>query len=126
MKAHRPSVVHYHLDRTLLEREVDVETFRSGGPGGQHRNVTDSAVRLVHRPSGVRVTAAESRSQHRNREVAFARLIERLRVLNRPIKRRVPTRRTKAAAERRLGEKKRRQTAKLLRRSIRDGSGAEG
>jgi protein subunit release factor A len=125
MKAHRPSVARYHLDRARLEREVDVETFRTGGPGGQHRNVTDSAVRLVHRPSGVRVTASESRSQHRNREVAFARLIERLRVLNRPVKRRVPTRRSKAAAERRLDEKKRRQTAKLLRRSIRDGGGAE-
>jgi protein subunit release factor A len=125
MKAHRPSVARYHLDRARLEREVDVETFRTGGPGGQHRNVTDSAVRLVHRPSGVRVTASESRSQHRNREVAFTRLIERLRVLNRPLKRRVPTRRSKAAAERRLDEKKRRQTAKLLRRSIRDGGGAE-
>jgi ribosome-associated protein len=122
MKAHQPLAVRYHLDRGLLEREVDVETFRSGGPGGQHRNVTDSAVRLVHRPSGVRVTASESRSQHRNREVAFARLIERLRVLNRPLKRRVPTRRSKAAAERRLDEKKRRQGAKVLRRSIRDSS----
>jgi ribosome-associated protein len=124
MKARHGSVGRYHLDRTLLEREVDVETFRSGGPGGQHRNVTDSAVRLVHRLSGVRVTATESRSQHQNREMAFARLIERLRTLNRPVKRRVPTRRPKAAAQRRLDEKKRRQAAKRLRRSIQDG-GAE-
>jgi len=92
-----------------------IETFRSGGPGGQHRNVTDSAVRLVHPPSGVRVTASESRSQHRNRELAFERLIARLQALNRTVRPRVPTRRPKAAEERRLGEKKRRQRLKQLR-----------
>src|SRR5438094_96848 len=74
---HRP----YSLAREVLEREVIVEAYRSGGPGGQHRNVTDSAVRLRHVPSGVRVTAADSRSQTRNKDTAFARLIERLREL---------------------------------------------
>src|SRR5437762_8734925 len=96
----------YALDRSQLEREVEIDTFRGSGPGGQHRNVTDSAVRLVHWPSGVRVTASESRSQHRNRDVAFARLIERLKALNRRPKPRVPTRPSKAAAERRLTEKR--------------------
>jgi protein subunit release factor A len=110
----------YHVERTRLEQEVDVETFRGSGPGGQHRNVTESAVRLVHRPSGVRVTASESRSQHRNREVAFERLIERLKELNRVRAPRLPTRAPKAAAERRLHAKRRRQTAKGLRRPLRD------
>lgn len=110
----------YSTDRAVLEREVVVETFRSGGPGGQHRNVTDSAVRLLHVPSGVRVLAADSRSQHRNREAAFLRLIERLRALNRIPRPRVPTRRSKQAVERRLTEKKRRQAAKRLRASVRD------
>src|SRR5947208_9654826 len=96
----RPSQPPYSLDRAVLEREVVVETFRTGGPGGQHRNVTDSAVRLVHVPSGVRVTAAESRSQHRNRDRAFARLIAGLSLLNRVPRPRVPARASKRAVER--------------------------
>jgi len=107
----------YSLVRAVLEREVVVETFRAGGPGGQHRNVTDSAVRLVHLPSGVRVVAADSRSQHRNRDTAFGRLIARLRLLNRVPRPRVPTRASKRAIERRLAEKKHRQSVKR-RRSV--------
>ena len=113
----RSSQPSYSLDRAVLEREVVVETFRAGGPGGQHRNVTDSAVRLVHVPSGVRVIAAESRSQHRNRDRAFARLIARLSLLNRVPRPRVPTRASKRAVERRLAEKKHRQSVKR-RRSV--------
>jgi len=108
----------YTTDRARLEREVVVETFRASGPGGQHRNVTDSAVRLLHVPSGVRVVAADSRSQHQNRATAFERLIARLRLLNRVPKPRVPTRQPRPAIERRLTEKKRRQTAKRLRASV--------
>ena len=111
----RSSQPPYSLDRPVLEREVVIETFRTGGPGGQHRNVTDSAVRLVHLPSGVRVVAADSRSQHRNRDTAFARLIARLRRLNQVPRPRVPTRVSKQAVERRLAEKKRRQSTKQLR-----------
>jgi protein subunit release factor A len=107
----------------VLAQEVVVETFRASGPGGQHRNVTDSAVRLRHPPSGVSVVAADSRSQHRNRETAFERLIERLTRLNRPPRRRVPTRMPKAAVERRLAEKKRRQKTKRLRTSYDDDGG---
>ena len=101
-----------------MEQEVEVETYRASGPGGQHRNVTDSAVRLRHRPSGVLVSAAESRSQHRNRETAFARLIERLKVLNRVPRRRLPTRVPKPAVERRLASKQRRRAVKRLRAAI--------
>ncbi|MEP6888162.1 MAG: peptide chain release factor-like protein [Nitrospirales bacterium] len=101
-----------------MEREVMVEAFRSGGPGGQHRNVTDSAVRLRHVPSGVRVTAADSRSQTRNKDIAFARLIERLRELNRVRKPRVPTRATKSSVERRIHEKKQQQKVKRRRGSV--------
>jgi len=59
-------------DRLLAE--CDVHTYRASGPGGQHRNKTDSAVRLAHRPTGVTVTATESRSQHENRARALRRL----------------------------------------------------
>jgi protein subunit release factor A len=108
----------YKTDRATLEQEVDVETYRGSGPGGQHRNVTDSAVRLVHRPTGIRVTATESRSQHQNREQAFARLIERLETLNRVPRKRVPTRASRGSVERRLVNKQRRQTVKRLRGGI--------
>jgi len=60
-------------DEKLLA-ECTVETYRASGPGGQHRNKTDSAVRLTHRPTGVVVTATERRSQHENRCRAIARL----------------------------------------------------
>ncbi len=109
----------YHTDRASLEREVVVERLRVRGPGGQHRNVTESGVRLTHLPSGIRVVATESRSQHRNRETAFERLIARLERLNRVPVPRVPTRSTRAAKERRLREKKCRQTAKRLRGAVR-------
>jgi len=116
--AQRPHQRPYSIERDVLEREVVIEAFRSGGPGGQHRNVTDSAVRLRHLPSGVRVTAADSRSQARNKDTAFERLIERLRALNRVRKPRVPTRVTKSAVERRIQTKKRNQTVKRRRGSV--------
>jgi protein subunit release factor A len=110
----------YHTSREALEREVIMETYRAGGPGGQHRNVTDSAVRLVHPPSGVRVVAADSRSQAQNRDTAFERLIARLKLLNRVPRPRVPTAPTRSARERRLAQKRRRRTALLRRRVGRD------
>ena len=57
-----------------LLAECTVETYRASGPGGQHRNKTESAVRLTHRPTGVVVTATERRSQHENRHRALVRL----------------------------------------------------
>lgn len=113
----------YSTDPAVLEREVDVETYRASGPGGQHRNVTDSAVRLLHRPSGVRVSAAESRSQHQNRARAYARLVERLEALNRVPRRRVPTRPSTRAVERRLVAKQRRQKVKKMRGAVGDRDG---
>ncbi|TCR68796.1 peptide chain release factor H [Bosea sp. BK604] len=50
------------------------ETMRAGGPGGQHQNRTESAVRVTHRPSGASAIARDERSQHRNRELALRRL----------------------------------------------------
>jgi hypothetical protein len=64
-------------DRKLLG-ECEVDTYRASGPGGQHRNRTESAVRLRHGPSGIAVHAHESRSQHENRARALRRLREAL------------------------------------------------
>jgi protein subunit release factor A len=105
----------YALDRETLEREVEIDVFRASGPGGQHVNKTESALRLTHWPSGVVVTAQDSPSQHRNRETAFRRLAERLERLNYVPKKRVATRPTKASRKRRLEGKKQTGVKKRLR-----------
>ena len=102
-------------DAELL-RQCRVDTLRAGGKGGQHQNVTDSAVRLTHLPSGIVVVARERRSQHRNRQVALARLRRRLSEhLTEPAKR-IPTRVPEAQKRKRLEAKRRRARAKRLRR----------
>ncbi len=61
-------------------RAIDVrwETMRASGPGGQHVNRTESAVRVTHVPTGLQASASEERSQHRNRALALARLAARI------------------------------------------------
>jgi len=103
-------------DDDALLAECRVETFRAGGPGGQHQNKTDSAVRLTHVPTGITVTARESRSQHRNRRTALARLRAALEEQAHVDKPRIPTKTTGAAKRRRLEEKKRRSDRKRSRR----------
>jgi ribosome-associated protein len=109
----------YALDRKVLEREVVIEVFRASGPGGQHVNKTQSALRITHLPSGVVVTSQDSPSQFRNRETAFKRLIERLKRLNVVPKKRVATRPTKASRERRIETKKQVGVKKATRRRVR-------
>ena len=101
-------------DRALLS-ECREDFFVGGGPGGQHRNKTASAVRLVHGPTGLAVTATERRSQARNRGQALSRLRERLRALATVPRVRRPTRATAASRERRLAEKRRRGERKASR-----------
>lgn len=54
--------------------EVVFKSMKAGGPGGQHVNKTESAVRAIHGPSGIMVTASESRSQHENKKLALQKL----------------------------------------------------
>jgi protein subunit release factor A len=108
----------YPTDRAQLEREVEVHVFRASGPGGQHVNRTESALRLVHPPSGVVVIAQDSPSQHRNRDIAFERLVARLERLNQVPKKRIATKPTRGARERRIGEKKLRAVTKRGRGKV--------
>jgi ribosome-associated protein len=109
----------YRLDRDTLEGEVRLDTMRASGPGGQNLHKTESAVRLTHFPSGVVVTASDTRSQTRNRELAFERLVERLRELNFVPKKRKKTRPTLAAKTRRLEGKRHASSTKRLRGRVR-------
>ncbi len=101
-------------DDALLE-ECDVTAFKAGGPGGQHKNKTLSAIRLHHRPSGIVVIGRRERSQRRNLQDALGRLRQRLVVLLTPPKPRRKTRPSRASKEKRLSEKRRRGEAKRRR-----------
>ena len=103
-------------DDDALLAACDVETFRAGGPGGQHQNKTETAVRLRHRPSGIVVTVRQSRSQYRNRQIALAELRRRLEEAARPEVPRVATKPTRASKRRRLETKKKQASQKTSRR----------
>jgi len=65
-------------ETVLHAGDLRFETMRASGPGGQHVNRTESAVRVTHAPTGLQAMASEERSQHRNRKLALARLAGKL------------------------------------------------
>ena len=119
----------------LRRSEIELRTSRSSGPGGQHAQksetrveavfdveassaLTDTQKRRVVTKAGpvLRAIAQDERSQLRNRQLATERLVEALRDALKVPRRRVPTRPSAAAKERRLDEKRRRGAVKRLRR----------
>jgi len=115
--------------------EIHFRFSRSSGPGGQHANTSETRVeavfevesssaltdvqkgRVLARAGAIlRAVAQDERSQLRNRELATERLVEQLRAALKVERKRVPTRPSRAAKERRLESKKRRGATKKLRR----------
>jgi ribosome-associated protein len=126
-----------HVTRSVALRptEIELRYSRSSGPGGQHAQKTETRVeavfdveasaslspaqkaRVIRRAGPIlRAVAQDERSQARNRELAIERLVVQLRDALRVERRRVPTRPTAEARERRLEEKRRRAERKRLRR----------
>ena len=106
---------HFATDMETLEKEVLVEPYRAPGPGGQRKNRKETAVRLTHPSSGIIVVATERRSQAQNREIAFQRLAKKLAELNRPRKRRIPTKPSAGAVRRQQEQKEQLSKKKSLR-----------
>ena len=108
------------LTDAQLLAQCEVRAHRASGPGGQHRNKAETAVRLVHLPSGVTVEGKDERSRTQNLRIALGRLRQKLaRRAYRPPPRR-PTKPSRGAKERRLEAKKREGRKKALRRGYAD------
>lgn len=86
-------------------RECEIQTFRSGGKGGQHQNKVESGVRLIHRPTGITVESREERSQFMNKQRCLKKLRLRVQALNYRPPVRIKTRVSTTTRHKNMGRK---------------------
>jgi len=65
-------------DIDIRKSDLKIDTFRASGAGGQHVNKTESAIRITHLPTGIVSESQDGRSQHKNKEIAMAQLVQRI------------------------------------------------
>lgn len=106
----------YATDLKTLKKETEVFPFGASTKGGQSANRKRTGIKLYHKPSGIRIKVIRERLQAQNHKIAFDRLRERLERLNRPKKKRIPTRIPRSVKEKRLQRKKVHSQKKQLRR----------
>ncbi len=105
------------MNAQLRSRAV-IHAYRASGPGGQHRNKRETAVRAVDPVTGVSAVATESRSQAENRETALQRLEEKVARLHFKPKPRIPTRKRKGVRNREREARERHSRKKRERRGV--------
>ena len=107
-----------HMSAEQIERDCTLQVFRASGPGGQGVNTTDSAVRLIHVPTGEVATARESRSQFQNRAICIRKLRDTFARKAVPPRKRIKTKPSRAAQQRRLNSKHMNALKKQRRRKV--------
>jgi len=115
----------------VTDKDLEITATRSSGPGGQHVNKVSTAVTIVHRPTGVRVTASDSRSQSTNKKLALERVLDELeqrrerrrqeRLAAAAKARRQKAKRSRATKRKMLETKRRRGETKKLRGRVSEG-----
>jgi len=104
------------IDDEGLLLQCRVDAYRASGKGGQHVNVTDSAVRLTHIPTGIVVTCQRGRSQFFNKKECLVKLRKKVDQLNYKKPKRVPTKVSRSAIRKAKEEKQKKAKQKELRR----------
>jgi protein subunit release factor B len=104
------------LDKDL-QKECKFSAYRSSGSGGQHVNVTDSAVRLTHIPTGIVTTSNNERSQYLNKKECLVKLRKKVDKLNYKKPKRIATRVSKSVKRKNKVKNKMKSEKKRLRRS---------
>ena len=105
----------------IARQDLKIDYLRGSGPGGQHRNTSETGVRITHLPTGIVVTATESRSRHMNLQKAKSRLEEKLAARLQKRRPRVKTRPGKAAVAKRLDAKRKQSEKKRHRQKVAPG-----